>query len=114
MHETMVAHSLLAVISEEAAKHNARPVAARISCGTLSAVNDEILRFAFEAIAEDTPYQGMKLEIEHKPLKAKCGGCGSEFEVNLSKPICLQCRSDDFQLLGDAPLLLEEIDFETD
>jgi len=114
MHETMVAQSLLAAISEEAAKHNARPVIARISCGTLSAVNDEILRFAFEAIAEDTQCQGMELQIEHKPLRAKCGSCGSNFEVELSKPICSQCRSEDFQLLGDAPLLLEEIDFETD
>jgi Zn finger protein HypA/HybF involved in hydrogenase expression len=43
MHETMVAESLLATISEEAKKQNAKPLSARISCGMLNAVNDEVL-----------------------------------------------------------------------
>ena len=114
MHETMVAHSLVATISDEAAKYDAKPIAAKISCGGLSAVNDEILCFAFEAVAKDTPCEGMKLQIEHKPLKAKCRSCSRDFEVELSKPKCSECSSEDFELLPDAPLLLEEIEFETD
>jgi len=83
MHETMIAQSLVAAISEQAKKQNAKPISAKISCGMFNAVNDEILCFAFEAAAKSTPCEGMKLEIEHK-----------------TKP--------------DAPLLLEEIEFETD
>jgi len=83
MHETMIAESLLATISDEAAKQNAKPISAKISCGMLSAVNDEILCFAFQAVAKGTPCEGMRLKIEHK-----------------AKP--------------DAPLLLEEIEFETE
>ncbi|MHC4558668.1 MAG: hydrogenase maturation nickel metallochaperone HypA/HybF [Planctomycetota bacterium] len=67
MHETMVAQSLFATISDEAAKNNAKPVGVKISCGMLNPINDEILRFAFEAIAKDTPCEGVKLQIEHKP-----------------------------------------------
>ena len=67
MHETMIAESLLAAISEEARKHNSKPVSAKISCGMLSAVNDEILCFAFDAAAKGTPCEGLRLEIEHKP-----------------------------------------------
>ena len=114
MHETMVAQSLLAAISDEAIKLNAKPISAKISCGGLSAVNDEILCFAFEAIAEETQCKGMKLIIEHKPLNAKCRNCGRDFEVELSEPKCSQCGSEDFELLPGAPLLLEEIEFETD
>ena len=114
MHETVIAHSLFEAISDEVAKQNAKPVAAKISCGALSAVNDEILCFAFEAVAADTPCEGMKLEIEHKALQAKCRSCGVQFEVDLSKPACSECQSGDFELLGDAPLLLEEIEFITD
>jgi Zn finger protein HypA/HybF involved in hydrogenase expression len=66
MHETMIAQSLLAAISEEAKKQNAKPVSARISCGMLNAVNDEILCFAFEAAAKGTLCEGVRLEIEHK------------------------------------------------
>ena len=114
MHEMMVAQSLLTIISDEAAKYNAKPVGAKISCGTLNPVNDEALCFAFEAIAKDTPCEGLKFQIEHKPIRALCKTCGPEFDVQFSHPICPQCRGDNFELLPDAPLVLEEIDFQTD
>jgi hydrogenase nickel incorporation protein HypA/HybF len=114
MHETMVAQSLMAIISEEAAKHNAKPVAAKISCGTLNAINDEVLCFAFEAITKDTPCAGVKLHIEHKPIQARCKSCSRDFDVEISHPECPTCGGGDFELLPDAPLILEEIDFQTD
>jgi len=112
MHETMVAESLLATISTEAAKQNAKPVNARISCGMLNTINDEILCFAFEAIAKGTPCEGMKLEIEHKPMRGRCKSCNENFDVELLHPRCLKCGSEVFELLPDAPLLLEEIEFQ--
>jgi len=114
MHEMMVAESLIKIISDEAAKHNARPVGAKISCGTLNPVNDEALRFAFEAIGKDTPCENLKIQIEHKPITANCRNCGEVFDVELSHPACPKCGGESFALLPDAPLLLEEIDFETE
>ncbi len=113
MHEMMVAQSLMAIISDESAKHDAKPVSARISCGTLSPLNDEAFRFAFEAIAKDTPYEDLKFQIEHKPIRGRCEICKVEFEIELSCPEC-PCGSENFRLLPDAPLILEEIDFQTD
>lgn len=114
MHETMIAESLLAAISAEAEKQNAKPVNARISCGMLNAVNDEVLCFAFEAVTKGTPFQGMKLEIEHKPMQGRCKSCNESFDIELSHPECPKCRGGDFELLPDAPLLLEEIEFVTE
>ncbi len=114
MHEAMLAENLLAAISQEAEKHNARPVYARISCGKLSGVNDEALSFAFEAIAKGTPCEGIELGIEHKPLQAKCVDCNRTFNVELDEPKCPRCNSDNFRLLPDAGLLLEEIEFQID
>jgi hydrogenase nickel incorporation protein HypA/HybF len=114
MHETMIAQSLLATISEEAKKQNAKPIGAKISCGTLNAVNDEILCFAFEAATKGTQCEGMKLQIEHKAIQARCRKCKQNFDIELSDPKCPKCNGDDFELLPDAPLLLEEIEFETD
>ncbi|MBC8218538.1 MAG: hydrogenase maturation nickel metallochaperone HypA [Planctomycetes bacterium] len=113
MHEMMVAQSLMAIISNEAAKHDAKPVVARISCGMLNSINDEALCFAFEAIAKDTLYEDLKFQIEHKPIRARCETCKVEFEIELSRPEC-PCGSEKFELLADAPLILEEIDFQTD
>jgi len=114
MHEMMVAESLLAIISAEAAKQNAKPVNARISCGILNAINDEVLCFAFEAIARGTPCEGMKLEIEHKPMQGQCKNCNQSFDVEFRCPKCSKCGSEDFDLLPDAPLLLEQIEFQTE
>ena len=112
MHETVVAQNMVEAISQEAHKHGGRPVSAMMSCGQLNAVNDEVLTFAFEAIAQGTLCEGMTLRIEHKPLQAKCKTCGTLFAVMLSDARCPDCQDDDFELLPDAPLVLEEIEFE--
>jgi hydrogenase nickel incorporation protein HypA/HybF len=114
MHETMVAQSLMDIILEEAAKQNAKPVSAKISCGMLNAVNDEVLLFAFEAVTKDTSCEGVQLCIEHKPIRARCNDCGKEFDVELSNPECPACKTGTFELLTDAPLIIEEISFQTD
>jgi len=114
MHEMSVAESLLTIISDEAAKHNARPIGARISCGTLNPINDETLCFAFEAITKDTSCEGLTLKIEHKPLQGQCRNCNRKFDVEFSSPGCPNCGSEDFELMADAPLILEEIEFQTD
>mgnify|MGYP001043003963 CR=1 FL=1 len=114
MHEGMVAQNLLAAISEEAEKHAAKPVSAKMSCGKLSAVNDEVLGFAFEIVAKGTVCEGLKLAIEHKPIRGKCNKCGQTFSIEIDDPKCSDCGCEEFALLPDAPLLLEEIEFQTD
>ena len=111
MHETAIAHSLFNAVSDEAKKHKAKPLHAKISCGILNAVNDEILRFAFEAVAKGTICEGVTLEIEHKPIQAKCSNCNCVFDVNFTAPNCPHCSSSEFELLPDAPLLLESMEF---
>jgi hydrogenase nickel incorporation protein HypA/HybF len=112
MHETAMAQNLVEVISQEARNYGAKPIRAKMSCGTLNAVNDDVLAFAFEAVARGTPCEGMQLEIEHKPLQARCRNCGDVFALDLSNTRCPDCGTEDFELLPDAPLLLEQIEFE--
>jgi len=112
MHELTIAQSLLEAISAEVKKQNSKPVSAKISCGAFSGINNESLCFAFEAISKDTACEGLKLNIEQKPIQAKCKNCDNVSALDLHKPNCPNCRCEDFELLPDAPLLLEEIEFE--
>jgi len=113
MHETAVAQSLVELITAEAEKRHARPVRAMLSCGELNAINDDVLSFAFEAIAQGTSCEGMSLQIEHKPLQAKCHACERVFlVVDFSDARCPDCGSEDFEVLPDAPLILEQVEFE--
>ncbi len=114
MHEMSVAESVLRSILAEARKQKARPVAAKISCGVLNAVNDEALFFAFEAIAKGTTCEAMELEVEHKPIEVRCKKCEQKFEFDVASAKCNNCGGEDFDLLPDAPLILEEIEFEAE
>ena len=112
MHETMVAQSILSAVVAEAAKLDAKPVSAKISCGQLNPINDEVLNFAFEVAARGTLCEQMKLEVIHIPLTATCKRCGKKFDFDIYSPGCADCGSEDFKIAPDAPLLLEEIEFE--
>jgi len=112
MHETIVAQNILSAILVEAEKIGAKPISARISCGQLNPLNDEVMSFAFEAATKETVCDGMKLEIVHIPLQAVCKKCGEKFNFDVYSPLCVKCGSIEFELGSDAPLLLEEIEFE--
>ena len=113
MHEMAVAESILHTILEQSERlDGARPVAARISCGQFNALNDETMHFAFESISEGTPCEGMRLEIRHIPLQARCRQCAATFEFEVYHPMCPQCQNEEFDFLPDAPLLLEDIEFD--
>jgi len=112
MHETMVAQSILSAIVAQADKLGAKPISAKISCGQLNPINDEVLNFAFEAAAKGTVCEQMKLEVIHIPLTATCKRCGENFDFDIYSPACANCKSEDFEIGPDAPLLLEEIEFE--
>ncbi len=113
MHEMSVAQNLMATISAETAKQKSKPIKAKISCGILNAINDELLVEAYSAISKGTSCEGIALEIKHKPIQGLCKKCGQKFDVDFSKCCCTGCGSVDFELLEDAPLILEEIEFET-
>ena len=112
MHETMVAESILNTIIAQTEQVNARPISAVISCGQFNALNDEVMNFAFETAAAGTTCEGMKLEIKHIPLRAKCKQCEAVFEFDVYRPACSQCECMKFDFEPDAPLLLETIEFE--
>ena len=112
MHETMVAQNIVNTVLAEAAKLGAKPISAKISCGQLNPINDEVLNFAFDIAAKDTVCRGMKLEVIHNPLVGLCKKCGKSFEFDIYSLHCTYCNSSEFELKPDAPLLLEEIEFE--
>jgi len=114
MHETMIAQHLFNAILAESQKQNARPISAKISCGQFAGINDELLCFAFHAAVRDTPCEATRLQIEHKPIQARCQNCRSTFTFRIHQPTCPHCDSDRYDLLPDKPLLLEEIEFESE
>ena len=112
MHEVGVAQSLVETITKEAIRLNAKPIAARISCGQLNPINDEVMQFAFDVATKDTICRGMSLSIVHVPWRATCRKCSHEFDFDIYSPECPQCQTGEFDMKDDAPLLLDEIELD--
>jgi len=49
---------------------------ARLAVGELSAVEPELLVYAWEAVVEDGPDAGAELVIEWRPADQRCANCG--------------------------------------
>lgn len=77
MHELSVATELYQGLrSEVEARGGTRIVSARIRVGELSAIEPELLRFAWEALVAAGPDAGAQLEIEWCAVIATCPDCG--------------------------------------
>jgi len=89
MHEFGIAQGLLAsVLAKLAEHHAARIEIIRMQIGVLSGVETEPLTFAFTSLAEGTPAEGSRLEIEKIPLRCFCSACDAAFEC---RPFAYQC-----------------------
>ncbi|HPS54434.1 MAG TPA: hydrogenase maturation nickel metallochaperone HypA [Sedimentisphaerales bacterium] len=114
MHEAAIAEELLKVVLEQTRINEGKPVVGKVSCGYFYSVNEDVLGFAFDAISAGTVCEGMKMVVEHKPLRGHCKSCGIDFEFDITNPVCGGCGSGEFEMPGDEPLVLEEIEFETE
>ncbi len=114
MHEAMVAENIIESILSQVPNKKGRVIKVVISCGQINPINDEAMNLAFESAADETICKGAKLKIKHIPLKAACNDCGKKFNYDLYDPCCPKCGKSDIKIGEDAPLLLEEIEFEED
>lgn len=112
MHEVSIAESLIETITKEAIRLNAKPISARISCGQLNPINNEVMQFAFEVVTKGTCCEGMSISVVHVPWRGTCRECSHEFDFDIYSPKCPQCDSDKFNMADDAPLQLDEIEFD--
>jgi hydrogenase nickel incorporation protein HypA/HybF len=114
MHELAIAQDLLETILQVAKDNNAQTViSARVRAGVCSGVNDESLRFGFDALAEETLARGCDLQIVRVPQKVACQKCEWAGEVlEMRDPFCPECGMTLFPEFRDRQLILETVNVE--
>jgi len=82
MHEVGIMESALGAVLVEARSRGAQRVHRIVlRIGALSGVDADALRFAFDAITENTLAAGAQLAIDAVPALAHCGACHADFGV---------------------------------
>lgn len=86
--------SALDAIRHQAVTHGAdRVTRIVLRIGVLSGVDEQALRFAFEALAPHGIAAGATLDIETVPARVHCPACGTEFGVERGFIFqCPQCH----------------------
>lgn len=77
MHELGIASSIHQTCRTHlAAAGDVRLESVRVAIGELTAVEPELLRFAWEAVVQGGPDAGARLDIEWRPARQRCSSCG--------------------------------------
>lgn len=111
MHEYSIVRALLDRVEAEAASRGAAAVTGiRVRIGELSGVETELLRSAYEMVAERSICAGAALEIVPEPALWTCPGCGGEIPRG-QRLRCSGCGLP-ARLAGGGDILLETIEME--
>jgi hydrogenase nickel incorporation protein HypA/HybF len=94
MHELGIANSVLEAVKAETDRHpGTRPLVVGLRIGELAAIDQDSLRFCFEAITRETEFESLRLEIEFCPRRHRCKACNHEFAIEDYDFRCPQCAS---------------------
>ena len=116
MHELSIAHSLVEIAEEAAAKAGVtRVTVVHLRLGVLSGVVRDALLFGFDVATVGTRLEGARLEIEDVPLQAYCANCDAV--VTLPDPRrfrCPQCGAACRRIVTGQEIELAALEYEDD
>ena len=113
MHEMGIANSVLAAVRTEVARHpGTYPCKVGVRIGEMSALDQDALRFCFEAMTRETDLEALQLEIEICPFRYRCSDCGKDFAVRDYQTQCPECASMKTEFLSGDELELAYLEVE--
>jgi hydrogenase nickel incorporation protein HypA/HybF len=84
-----------------------------VAVGELTAIEPDLLRFAWEAVTKDGPDEGSQLEVDWRPARQRCASCG---DLEGHRPgewviACPTCNGP-LRVIGGLELDLLQVSFE--
>jgi hydrogenase nickel incorporation protein HypA/HybF len=113
MHEMSIANDVLEAVRRECLRYpGSTPRKVGLRVGELAAVDQESLRFCFEALTKETDLDGLQLEVEFCPRRHRCRHCNMEFNVEDYEFSCPACASTQSDCIGGDELELAYLEVE--
>jgi hydrogenase nickel incorporation protein HypA/HybF len=111
MHEMSICESVVQVLEEQAAaQHYSRVKLVRLEVGPFSGVEQEALRFCFDAVTRGTLADGAALEIVNTIPAAWCIPCGKNVTIQERFSPCPECGGYQLQVSGGDELRIKELE----
>ncbi|MBN1996955.1 hydrogenase maturation nickel metallochaperone HypA [candidate division KSB1 bacterium] len=112
MHETGLAQEIVNIVEEIARQHSPKQVIRiTLNIGEMVAVVPDMLKFAFQAIVENTPLNNARLEVQIIPVTAVCNKCRKSFHISQFEFSCPYCSSVDLTVRSGDEFLIKELEF---
>jgi hydrogenase nickel incorporation protein HypA/HybF len=80
LHELTIAAEIVRVVKDSLSREQlSRVKQVNLALGELTAVQEECLKFSFEAVVRDTPLAKSRLNVELLKARLKCRECKKEY-----------------------------------
>ncbi len=113
MHEMSLSEGVLQLIEQNARSQGFRRVmAVTLEIGELAGVDQEAMRFSFDAVTRGTLADRARLDIEPVPGEAWCMPCGQSVHIARRIDPCPDCGSHQLQVTGGNDMLLKSLEVE--
>jgi hydrogenase nickel incorporation protein HypA/HybF len=111
MHEMALCEGVLAIIAEEAKRHNfARVRVVRLEIGKLGHVEPQALRFCFGAVSRGTIAESARVELIDVPGEAWCMRCSKIVAVTQRLDPCPVCGGYQLQVTAGDDLRVKDLE----
>ena len=108
-----IANSVLEAVRTEMGLHpGTYPCKVGVRIGEMAAIDQDALRFCFEAIVLETDLESIELAIEFCPRRHRCQTCGHDFVVRDYDSRCPQCASLETRCISGDELELAYLEVE--
>ncbi len=111
MHEMSLAEGILQIVEETARSHHAiRVRSVVLELGALSHVEEQALRFCFDAVTRGTVADGAQLDVDATAGRAWCMPCGVSVPLARLGDACPQCGSYQLQVTQGEEMKVKAIE----
>ncbi|MBB3104820.1 hydrogenase maturation nickel metallochaperone HypA [Azomonas macrocytogenes] len=113
MHEMSIAEGVVQLLEEQAtAQRFSRVKTVWLEIGPLAMIEQQALRFCFEAVTRNTLAQDARLEIIDLPGQAWCLGCNASVPIRQRYDACPACGSHHLQVTQGDEMRVKELEVE--
>ncbi|WP_027856410.1 hydrogenase maturation nickel metallochaperone HypA [Marinobacterium jannaschii] len=113
MHEMSIAEGIIQVLEDQAVVQSfSRVKAVWLEIGPLAMIEQESLRFCFEAVTRNSIAEGAQLQIIELPGEAFCMQCMRTVTINKRYDACSYCGSYQLQVTQGEEMRIKELEVE--